>query len=194
MQNATTDSKLSSATPTTSFRTSDLQLIGGFFPDRPIVQFTIPLDIDISSIVSATVLLTTKTLTGSDNLPIIVCSLVSGTPSYTTMTWNIYNSGLNWTSPGGDVIPNTSTASSGVNHTGTGILIGIGCKEALIYALTWGISTINLLIQTDSEEANITYYSRETTAYAPKIEIVYRASQTPDRSGRVTSILSVPSI
>lgn len=93
-------------------------------------------------------------------------------------TWNIYSTGNNWTSAGGDYSGTEidNAAAPGVGNFAELVLVGAGATNPL--TLTWG-DNVHLLLKTvengNSTDKGAIYYSKETASSGdrPYVEITY---------------------
>lgn len=189
------DTKIVSTDPATNFRSDDLRLVGDPLDlNRICINFSVPTDLDRQSIVRATVNLVIKTITGAGTSPSISSALISqNTVDYRYVSWNNYNNGIAWTTPGGDIESSTIKTTT-VEHSSVETTVSIDATDSVLYAIANAKSTMNLLIYTATSNTNITYYSRETANKGPKLELLYRDATTADGIGRTGSIPSIPSI
>ena len=189
------DTKIVSTDPSTNFRNDDLRLVGDPLDlNRICVNFSVPTALDPQSIVSATVNLIVKTITGAGINPTISSALISqNTVDYRYVSWNNYNNGFAWTTAGGD-IESTTIKTAAVQHSSTETTVRIDATDAVLYAIANAKSTMNMLIYTTTSNANIVYYSRETLDKGPKLEVILRDVTTADGIGKSGSIPSIPSI
>lgn len=190
----TPDTKISQADPSTNYRTSDLTIKGTTTNDKIVVQFLLPAGIDPASIISARISLNPKTINGVVSNPTIEAAVASGSIDYRYVSWNSSNNGVAWTNPGGDVYPDTQSATSSIQHT-VNERLNVDFTKAIVYAYdVLKTATVNALIWTTTNNVDITYYSFETSGNGPVLLITYRETNTSDRVGLSTSVISVPSI
>jgi hypothetical protein len=94
------------------------------------------------------------------------------------VTWNVYSSGNNWTTAGGDFNATTiCSASTSLNNYLSFVLMGTGSTNPL--TLNWG-DNVNVLLKIGTESTGVTtggtFYSKNNASNKPYIEITYTAS------------------
>jgi hypothetical protein len=189
------DTYISSANPTVSYRTSDLSLSTISTTNKIVTQFVLPSTIDPDTIISASISINPKTLSGSNTNYSIKTALLSGSLDYRFVTWNNYASVTPWTTPGGDISSDDSISTSPALTHSVGSRVKIDCTRTILYVYSIAkIYTQQFLIWTEESNVNTTYYSLETAGNAPVLLITQKEPHTGDRMGRNTSIISVPSI
>ncbi|MBK9580224.1 MAG: DNRLRE domain-containing protein [Fibrobacteres bacterium] len=174
------DGQLLVLAPTTNYGTADAMWAscdaGAQF--HALIDFTLPSG---SGTISAITLNLYKAANGGTNTGVNV-EVHEMTRDWTESqaTWNVYSTGNNWTSAGGDY---SSTVVDSLAHTATNSiwrawdLIGAGATNP-ISGLTWG-SNVKLLLlispeSTTPQQAE-NYYTKERASNKPYIEITYTA-------------------
>jgi hypothetical protein len=192
---ATTDTYISSASPSTNYRTGDLSISTVSTTNKAVAQFSVPSSIDPSTIVSAHILLNVKTLSGSNVNYSISSALLAGSIDYRFISWTNYASGLLWTTAGGDILSNDSiTTTTNLAHTVNSRVI-VDCTNAILYTYRVAASyTPSIALWTSASNVNTVYYSFETADNGPVLVITQKQPHTGDRMGRNTSVISVPSV